>query len=310
MSVVRNLGSDLVDKRLWPIAAALLAAIAIVPLLLMGGSAKTAKPGVTPVVPAPAHTAVAPSVKVTLDDAAPAAARDRAGRVRNPFIQLHQAKAAGTTTTSGGVTAVSPAATGSAPATTPVKITPITLPVTTTPAKTTPVATKPTATKPAATTHAAAKKVTAFRVAWRFGAVDAVAGNHNAARLTALPSAKQPAVMFLGLLRTSHAAVFLVNANAAVTGDGKCQPTPARCATVTLHAGDHELFAFGDVAYVLHVRNIAHRKVSAAAAKRSRLRESKAGRALLRDAVKAGIPGSDLYAFDKTTGLLRSAVKR
>jgi hypothetical protein len=38
MSAVRNLITDLVDRRLWPVAVALLAALVAVPVLLGGGS--------------------------------------------------------------------------------------------------------------------------------------------------------------------------------------------------------------------------------------------------------------------------------
>src|SRR3954464_3421924 len=96
MSFLRNLLHDLVEKRLWPVAVALVAALVAVPILLGGQSdAGTATPAVVAdASAAPAngladHRDVARAKVVSLEEQA-AGKVSRPGRVRDPFVQHHQ----------------------------------------------------------------------------------------------------------------------------------------------------------------------------------------------------------------------------
>ncbi|HWH96259.1 MAG TPA: hypothetical protein VNT03_20520, partial [Baekduia sp.] len=96
MSFLRNILSDLVEKRLWPVAIALVAALVAVPMVLGGSSdAGTATP--TPVADASSnglanHRDAARAEVVSLEEQA-AGKVQRSGKVRDPFVQHHQPKA-------------------------------------------------------------------------------------------------------------------------------------------------------------------------------------------------------------------------
>src|SRR3954470_10467399 len=95
MSFLRNVLHDLVEKRLWPVAVALVAALVAVPIVLGGQSdATTSTPA--PVADAAAspnalanHRDAARAQVVSLEEQA-AGKVTRAGTVRDPFVQHHQ----------------------------------------------------------------------------------------------------------------------------------------------------------------------------------------------------------------------------
>jgi hypothetical protein len=313
MSFVRNLAADLVEKRLWPIAAALLAAILAVPLLLGGG-------GSTP-TPAAGDKAVAAAaapespVRVTLDTST-SEPRNRRGAVRNPFRQQHQPKAAAAPGPAAPAAGGASAATGSASATGPGASSPSG--TTATPGnddfdpKTGLVkhTTTPVPSTTAVDSPAVAATGLRYRVAWRFGRPRALKSNHDAARLTALPKPADPVVLFLGLLEDRRTAAFLVRPGATVTGEGWCRPAPTDCQTLEMRRGDVVGLAYTDAAgvlqrYRLGVSTVARRTVSVAAARRSHRRVSKAGREVLIDAIRAKVPGTRELVFDAARGLLK-----
>lgn len=309
--LLRNLTGDLVEKRLWPIAAALLAAIVAVPLVLGGGraahnSSSSPAPGGSP-----APAAKAPQVR--LDTSAPASINSRSGKARNPFTSHSMPKTPAATTAAGtSVPAATAPASSTGSAASPAVQSPA--PSSTAPsqsvAKTRPVTTvtKP-ADKPAAKTHkTAAAHATAakYRVAWRWGVEGSQAGNHNVARLSALPSPQAPALIFLGLWKrpTGMAAMFLVEPGAQVEGDGRCAPGPAACHILKMRAHQTEFVTTGQVRYRLDMVHVERGHATPTAAKRLRLRESKAGRKALRAAIDASVPGVAEFVFDRKKGLL------
>ena len=90
MSFVRSVWADLVDKRLWPVAVALVVAAVAVPVLLHKPS-KAVNISAAP----PAATAgdrVAPGSTVSLTEG-PASGLLIGGRLHDPFHQLHVPKA-------------------------------------------------------------------------------------------------------------------------------------------------------------------------------------------------------------------------
>jgi hypothetical protein len=293
--LLRNLAGF--DRRLWPLAAALVAAIAAVPLVLVGGSATrtTGESAPAPAKPsAAAHSAAGPQVH--LDTAPAPGVVARHSKARNPFTSHAMPKDP----------AAAPAAAAPAPApvAAPAASSPSQGAATNAPAAT---VTKP-ATGPAVQHRTAAAHATAakYRVAWRWGVDGSQVGNHDVARLTALPSPHAPALIFLGLLKRSGgmAAMFLVEPGAQLEGDGRCLPDPGACHVLKLRAHQSELVTVGAVRYRLDLAHVQRGHVTPAAAKRARLRESHAGRKALRAAIDARVRGVGEFVFDRAKGLL------
>jgi hypothetical protein len=306
--LLRNLTGDLVDRRLWPIAIALVAAIAAVPLVL-GASARHAasprKPAASP--PAPRATS-APGAKalpeVRLDTSTPASVARDSAKVRNPFTSRSMPKASDATAATTTTASPAPAsATPSSAASTQTASSGAPTVATSKPAPAPVAAPRTSVAHNSPVVHAAATK---YRVAWRWGVEGSQAGNHDVARLTALPTPSAPALIYLGLLKrkASMVALFLVQPGAKLEGDGRCLPDPNACHVLKMRAHQSEVVTFGQVRYRLDVAHIQRGHTTAATAKRLRARESKAGRKALRAAIDAGVPGVGAYVFDAKKGLL------
>jgi hypothetical protein len=307
MSFFKNVLHDLVEKRLWPVAIALVAALVAVPIVL-GGSAAS-DPGVaTAGLPGTTtnglanHRDAARAEVVSLEEQA-AGKVQRSGSLKNPFVQHHQPKVVKTVTQavnttksladalSGSSSGGGASTGGTSPATTP----PAKAPATpdTTPAK-----------KPAGNPD------DMYRVKLTFGEVGAEKHYDNVARLTPLPSSDNPFFVYLGLADDQKSAIFLVDADAVPSGDGTCQPSEDQCEQVTLKAGDVEFFDLqsgtaGVVQYQLTLESI--KKVTAAkaaTAKAAHARESKAGREYLRQLVADNPSALDSWDYSRSLGLL------
>jgi hypothetical protein len=327
MSFLRNLLHDLVEKRLWPVAVALVAALVAVPILLGGQSdAGTATPAVVAdaSTAAPAngladHRDVARAKVVSLEEQA-AGKISRPGRVRDPFVQHHQPRLSdaeiktavkstatalsnafggGKSTTSSG-TDGSGAGTSTPSSTGGSTDTPATAPTTTSPGPGG--ATTPTVKKP--------ESKDVFRVDVTFGESGAEKQYNNVARLTPLPSSDNPFFVFLGVSDDKKAATFLINGDVVPTGDGHCDPSPQDCQQITLKQGDLEFFDMqsgtaGVVQYQLELNRIGKLKAkSAAAAAKAHARESKAGREVIRDLVAGDPDILSAWNYDKGLGVL------
>lgn len=316
MSFLKNLISDLVEKRLWPVAAGLLVALVAVPVVLGGGGGGGSAPA-TPPAPATGAMTGAPAAggssgEVTLatDAVAP---KVHPGKLHDPFVQKHVAKATSDTGVSRAV-APTPSATPapSGGGLSPAGGTKVTLSapkVTPTPAPSTGTVTSPVAPaapKPAAPTYHR------WRVDLRFGRTGATHRLDDVTRLTPLPSADYPYVVFLGIVDgKTRKAVFLVSSSVTPGADSVCRPNSSDCETVVVPVGGKATLdrvnQYGTKSYELAVRSITRVRVgSAAKAKAARLRASKDGRKLLRTAVEAGhVSFTSLYKYDAGTGLLR-----
>ena len=291
MSAVRNLVNDLVDRRLWPVALALLGALVAVPVLL-GGGAKAPAPA--PAAPL-ASTATAGTVKaaISLSQDTSTTPQDRPGPVRNPFVQ-HHVPAPATT----------PVPAPTAPSSAPVPSAPVPSAGGGTPVVTTPVV-------PGSGGGKRDNTVTnVWRVNLRFGDVGNQKVRHDIPRLTPLPSSTNPFFVFLGVLSDGKTAVFLVSSDATATGDGKCKPTPDQCDTIEMRAGDTEFFdvaqgTAGVTQYELDLLKVFHNKVTgkAAAAKASRV--SKDGNNVIKELHAEGQPtGYGRYIWSSRRGVL------
>jgi hypothetical protein len=295
MSFLRSLWSDLVEKRLWPIAIALLLALVAVPVLLGGGAqGEPAAVGATGTTGSLAA--------VTLEATAPVRG-DRDGVLRNPFKP--RAKAPADPNAAPAVTSAPAAGTQSAPASTPApsgggSFAPAggggsAAPVTPTPA-------------PAPSTPAPArpKATDAYAAVVHFGPLNATKDTKVLARLTPIRVGTTPYLVFTGVLDDRRTAVFLLSSDVQVAGDGTCRPRKSSCETVELTPGDHELvvvtlpdgtkanYSLGLVA----VDNSSDAAKAAVAAAASRAGLGATPRATSADEV-------DGYRFDRRTGLLR-----
>ena len=279
MTILRDTFTDLRDKRLWPIAAALLVALVAIPVLLTTSSSTPSAPPAPvgplaqagPTLPAVSVSNVTPShVKLT-------------GKSRDPFTQRHVRPT--TTTTTAGTTTSSPQSKGggtgaktTSPATT---TTPATSTTPTTPAASIPTAKAPAG--PPALTASQSYNV-AFSMTNTSGGLDTV---NSLERLSVLPSKRIPLLVELGVLRGGHRVLFALQPHAVVHGPGRCTPGPIDCQVLSLAQGQVESLAarangWTSPAALFAVTAItAQNHGSASAADKLRQRVSGAGRHLL-----------------------------
>lgn len=89
-------------------------------------------------------------------------------------------------------------------------------------------------------------------------------------RLDMLPSAASPLLLFLGASTDGGNAVFLVDSTLQTAGEGKCKPSPSECAFLHLGAGSEHMFTNEDGdSYTLRVDQIRTVKVDDGASSRS-----------------------------------------
>jgi hypothetical protein len=303
MSFFKNVLSDLVEKRLWPVAIALVAALVAVPIILGGGSSDAG----TATAQAPVgtttnglanHRDVAREQVVSLEEQA-AGKVQRAGSLKNPFVQHHQPKV--TTTVAAAVQTASTVASGLSGGTSAGDTGGTT---TTKPDPTPTTGTTTTPEKPKG------KADDTYRVDVKFGETGQDKTYKNIARLTPLPSSDNPLFVYMGPADDKQGAVFVVNTPTVPTGDGKCQPSADDCERIVLEDGDSEFFdvqggTAGVVEYQLTMLSI--KKVTAASAAKAaaaRARESKAGRDILRQLVADNPSALGDWNYSKSLGLL------
>lgn len=288
---------QLVERKLWPIALLLVAALVAVPFLL-------AKDPEAPVLP----TAVAAGAGgddvgqsvVTLDDATRIdEARAVLGARKDPFrpAQLHPIptvedslgeSAAGSqddsSSSDGGPGAGAPGGDDTPAA-----------PVDSSPTVT------PTQPQPTATPAQPDPTYDLYSLKVRFGQVDGELATREVKRLTGLPGGTNPAVLYLGLSENRRSAVFLVDAAAEVIGDGECDPSPDNCQTLVLEPGETAFLARGENEWQLDLIDITVSKTTdAAAARASRQAVAEGGRRALKR-----FKGTGGYRYSKATGTVR-----
>ena len=264
MSVITDTWRQLVRRRLWPVAALLVAALAAVPFLL----AKDPEPA--PVAsPASGGSATGTGVLATEPIVALAAPEDRAERRRvlgarhdifTPTKKAAKAtakaaKADGATAASAGTDAAastdtsgaaaspspspsagaSPSAGGSAGGSTGGS----TGTGTGSTGTETPAATPTPEPAPAPATPEPTWPANSLTVRFGDAAADSLEKS-TLERLSPLPSADEPVVIYLGLADEGTTAVFLLGDGVQPTGDGVCLPEPTSCETLALKAGETE----------------------------------------------------------------------
>ena len=318
MNAVLTPFRQLVDRKLWPLAILLIAALAAVPVLLAKDDAPEA---ITPIASAgaPVTTTAADSATqpiVTLGSPTDReAARKVLGSRKNPFKpagSVKKADAAKTTTTATGTSATSGAtksggssSSGSSGSSsnddTACLVTKDTL-----------LCKKdglaPTDGTSTGETPARKKTYELYQLKIRFGSTSSDdLANRSVKRLTALPAMANPALVYLGLKDDMKTAVFLVDANTMVVGDGKCVPSPTNCQNLELKKGQT---AFIDVLgpggestaqYQLdYVKVLKRTTTDAREARAARRAVAKGGR----DALRANIARVNGWNYDPASGAL------
>jgi hypothetical protein len=288
VSFLRNLLADLVEKRLWPVAVVLAGALVAVPLLL-GGSDAGSDPAAVTATPGGA----AKATQIRVSEETDVASIAPTGSKHNPFTQPKVKKAA---------TTPEPTPTEAAPATDSTGGTTPSAPTTTTPSTTT----------PTPDTSGEEKKDTkVLEVDLRFGEPGKTKQKRydDIARLSALPSANEPIVIFLGIKKDKKTAAFLISSDATATGDGVCKPEATNCQTIEMKQGDSTFLDIDlgsgvrqfrlDVASIKEVDAADEKKASTA-----RARMSVAGQEFLRSSIESGEVSLDGLDFSEKTGTL------
>jgi len=332
MSVITDTWRQLVRRRLWPVAALLVAALAAVPFLL----AKDPEPA--PVAsPASGGSATGTGVLATEPIVALAAPEDRAERRRvlgarhdifTPTKKAAKATAkaakadgataasagagaAASTDTSGAGASPSPSASPSAGGSAGGSNGGSTGTGTGSTGTETPVATPTPEPAPAPATPEPTWPANSLTVRFGDAAADSLEKS-TLERLSPLPSADEPVVIYLGLADEGTTAVFLLGDGVQPTGDGVCLPEPTSCETLALKAGETEfLDVMGEdgttpgAQYELDVVAI-HPAKTATGATAAAAKAAKTATAGTR-AIKAHVAvlGPLPWRYDRATGVLK-----
>ncbi len=286
---LKRIVRDLVDKKLWPVAVLLLAAIAAVPVLI-GGSSSSQAPA--PVAVAATAPDGASKSLVTVVDEASAAKATRPGRIQDPFYDPPEPPAA--KTASGGSPAASPQARKQGGA----------------PAAGTPRTGKPLQTAPQQPSERVAAPVHHRTVVRWYAAKPGM--SRPLARLTPLGGLVDPALLYLGVTRSKGAyAVFLLGPNATSDGEAACEDD-TDCRVIGLKSGQSQLVTVqppdGGEARQYHLEVVSVKAVAtdAATARTMRAKVHADGRDVMRE-IWQDRPTADALRpirYDRDTGLL------
>ncbi len=291
MNAFRTLLSDLIEKRLLPVVLLLIAALVAVPLLLAKSPAAEPEAPSTPsaaVAPTVPPTPAEPAVRVVAGGSGKAPLR---GKVKDPFQQQHVPSKSSAADGGGTppVTAGQPAGTGTS-------------------------GDGGTAAPPRSEpTYAYAS------VDVRFGqAGKRLRTIRDVPRLTPLPNASRPIVVFLGMRRDRTTAVFLVSTDVRVQGLGQCVPSQKTCEAIELREGDVALLDYtrknGNVEqYELDLTAVMlHQTSSQAVAQRAYARVSRVGRLIVSGSVRTSVDGTARryrppFRYSRRSGVLHIA---
>jgi hypothetical protein len=323
MTLITDTWRQLVERRLWPIALLLLAALIAVPVLLASDPAPAPAPATT-TAPASTDDPIAASKPIvaqatSFDDSS----RHVLGAPKDPFkpavlpkptpapsttvttskTTLAKATAANTASSSGGSstsTTSTSTGTGSTPSTP------------STPSGGGGTTTTP---PPSSAPPSKPKAYELYSLTVRFGDASGDLTKQRLKRLAPLPDAEDPVAIYLGPGPDKRSAVFLVDASVTPQGDGTCKPYAADCQTVTLHEGDTEFFDVKDPAtgavsktYELDLLDIVRKSTTSARKAKTARATSKAGARALRKHLAHG--GPLRWAYDRSSGTVAKLDQR
>ena len=294
---------QLVERRLWPIALLLVAAIVAMPMLLGSDAEQDAAMPTTAALPA-GQGATEPVVSLGDEDRREDV-RAVLGLRKDPFrpAQVHPVatpenvitRTGGTASVNTGTDSGSTGSTGTGgtgggtvspdPVSTP-KPDPTVEP--TTP----PVVDPPAPPKPT---------FELYSLQVRFGDIETgQLVTRNVKRLTGLPGGN-PAALYLGLTENHAGAVFLIDSEVEVVGDGVCDPAPKDCQTLVLKPGETVFLTRGQRQWELDLIAVNTRRTTdRAEARRSRNEVARGGRQALRR-----MKSASRYRYSKASGTVR-----
>jgi hypothetical protein len=236
MTFLRSLVQDLIDKRLWPVAIVLVVAAVAVPVVL-----KKSEPQADTVAAArqPSKAPVLSGTPVSLQPDGFHNALNGAP-LKDPFRQQYLPKPPAVATGQAQPSQTSSSSSSSSP-----------------PSSGT---TGGTGSGGGGSSKPPSKGST--KVKLRFGTAGTSLKTYELAPLTALPSASNPILIYLGLLKDGKTAAFLVSSDGTPQGDGTCKPSASVCQTLLMKAGDTEFLDLngdtGAAQYELDVLSIVH----------------------------------------------------
>lgn len=253
MNGLRDVWVDLVDKRLWPIAAALVLALVAVPLLLLEPAPEPVSPRPPAVVGAPAGAPAVPGGLPVADVTGTGYLGPVEGAVRDPFrpnaggqppVTSSSAASAAVAASAGAVASSSGAVGSASPSTGPSSGGGSSgAPSSGTGSSGAPPSGgagggsgTPKAPGAAPVTPAVIPSTVAIV---RFGLLGGESTDRRVAELTPLPSPLSPAVVYLGQTRGGEAA-FLIPSDTKPFGQGRCLPDPRTCSRLYLDPGEIE----------------------------------------------------------------------
>jgi hypothetical protein len=303
MSVLHQIWHDLRTKKLWPVAAGLLVAIVAVPVLL---SSSGGAPPAAPVAVAPGP--VSNGLPAVNESSVPSTSAPR-GRARDPFAPANgrSTSTTATTTAATGITGTNtgpttsgsggssaPTGTGSTSPTTPSTggqspSLPPAIPVP----------------KPKHTTPSLGSEESysvALAITNPAGGLDTI---NPLQRLSLLPSASQPLVVELGVLRGGSRVLFAVQPGTVVSGRGICIPGPIDCEILSLAQAQTEKLSIRSAHGVVPVAMFAVTGITAvrhsskAATQKARRAESAAGRRVL---ARSDLNALSLFRYEPSVG--------
>jgi hypothetical protein len=228
MNFVRNLYTDLIEKRLWPVAVGLLVALVAIPILVAKPATKSGSTAPTTADAAllgADSAALIGETKSVVSLGSDGGFRKHVARLgrKDPFIQQAKDKVSKTSETAtveaGGTTG----ATGPTPG--PTGPTP-----TETPGSTTP---------PSGGEQPV--KLYEWTAGVKFGKIDQTK-SETVKPAEFMPSENNPVLLFLGADESGKQALFLVSSEATSRGDGTCTPSESSCQIVKLAKGDVQFF--------------------------------------------------------------------
>jgi hypothetical protein len=307
----RSIGTELREKRLWPVALLLLVALVAVPLLLANSSSPAPEAQVPVPAPPPSPATSIPTLEV---QSTPAHSRLN-GAAHDPFTLI----GGGTSSTASGstaastVTATSTAVASSSPnsvsggssTSSASSSTSGSSPSTssgstgTSPPSITPNAKPKPAPSGLTSTHAYDVSLAITNSAGGLNTIDPLK------RLSVLPSDQQPLLVELGVLKGGRRVLFAVEPGTVVDGPGTCTPGPIDCEILSLGQDQTESISTqtglgtSQVALFAVTGLTTTKYSSAAAADRARRSKYAAGQALLN---KSALPALSLFQYQPSLG--------
>jgi hypothetical protein len=307
-----SLKEDLFGKRLLPFLVVLgVLLVAAVAYAVLGGGASSAPTPVTASVPGGASASVG-AVAVTqapvnpnqpISETTEGTSKQHHGVAHNPFTPLPAAKQASSTSAKSATTSSSSSSAGSSG-------------TSSSGSKTSTSSAGGAAPTPAPTPTAPAKPKPPepiYHVLALFGlapvppaVTSPLTPYANIKRLTPLPSAQAPLVVFMGVTSGGKSATFTLVGEAILHGNGVCLPSASQCQAIDLQPGHVEQLEYlppdgQTITYELKVVSITSSKASASAAQRSYRMQSRAGRELLH---RAGVPILSELHYSPDKGVL------